>query len=75
MLITIITRFGGGPVGLDAVAQVTGEESNIIADVSEPYLMRLGFLDHRLNGRIVTARAYEHLGLRAPDKAEGSELL
>jgi Holliday junction DNA helicase RuvB len=75
VLITIITRFDGGPVGLDAVAQVTGEESNTIADVSEPYLMRLGFLDRSPNGRIATARAYEHFGLRATDKAERNKLL
>ncbi len=63
MLLTIIKKFGGGPVGLDTLAASIGEESNTIEDVYEPYLLQLGFINRTPRGRIVTKRAYEHLQL------------
>jgi Holliday junction DNA helicase RuvB len=61
MLLTIIKKFGGGPVGLDTLAASIGEESNTIEDVYEPYLLQLGFINRTPRGRIVTKGAYEHL--------------
>lgn len=60
---TIIERFDGGPVGLDAIAAAVGEEADTIMDVHEPYLLRLGFIDRTPRGRVAARPAYEHLGL------------
>lgn len=57
----IIDKFKGGPVGLNTIAAATGEDMSTIEDVYEPYLIRLGFLDRRPKGRIVTDIAYKHL--------------
>lgn len=75
VLRTIIEKFGGGPVGLDTIAASISEEADTIMDVYEPYLLQLGFLDRKPRGRIATARAYEHLGLKAPDRIEQDRLL
>ncbi len=61
MLLTIIKKFGGGPVGLDTLAASIGEESSTIEDVYEPYLLQLGFINRTPRGRMVTKGAYEHL--------------
>ncbi|EEG29521.1 Holliday junction DNA helicase RuvB, partial [[Clostridium] methylpentosum DSM 5476] len=63
MLSTMIKNYGGGPVGLETIAAVLGEEAVTIEDVYEPYLMQLGFLSRTPRGRCVTALAYQHLGL------------
>ncbi len=63
MLLSIITHFGGGPVGLDTLAATIGEEANTIEDVYEPYLMQLGFLNRTPRGRVATKSAYDHLGI------------
>ena len=63
MLRAIIENYNGGPVGLDTLAALLGEEAVTIEDVYEPYLMQLGFLNRTPRGRCVTARAYRHLGL------------
>ena len=63
MLTTIITHYGGGPVGLDTLAAAIGEEAVTIEDVYEPYLMQIGFLSRTARGRCVTPAAYEHLGI------------
>lgn len=63
MLETVITHYGGGPVGLDTLAATIGEESETIEDVYEPYLMQIGFINRTPRGRIVTRLAYEHFGL------------
>ena len=63
MLLAMINHYGGGPVGLDTVAAVIGEESVTIEDVYEPYLMQIGFLSRTPRGRMVLSPAYEHLGL------------
>ena len=63
MLESIITHYGGGPVGLETLAATVGEEAVTLEDVYEPYLMQMGFLTRTPRGRCVTKRAYEHLGL------------
>ncbi|MDO4500465.1 MAG: Holliday junction branch migration DNA helicase RuvB [Erysipelotrichaceae bacterium] len=57
----IIERYHGGPVGLEAIASAIGEESVTIEDVYEPYLLQIGFINRTARGRMVTAKAYEHL--------------
>ncbi len=63
MLESIITHYGGGPVGLETLAATVGEEAVTLEDVYEPYLMQMGFLTRTPRGRCATKRAYEHLGL------------
>ena len=63
MLNTVITKFNGGPVGLDTLAASIGEDKDTIEDVYEPYLMQIGFLSRSPRGRIATKLAYEHLGI------------
>ena len=63
VLLAIIDKFGGGPVGLDTIAASISEEADTIMDVYEPYLLQLGFLERTPRGRTATARAYEHLGI------------
>lgn len=58
----IISKFGGGPVGLKTIAAATSEEEATIEEVMEPYLIQLGLLDRTTRGRIVTKKGYEHLG-------------
>ena len=66
MLTTIIQNYNGGPVGLETLAAVLGEEAVTLEDVYEPYLMQLGFLSRTPRGRCVTRLAYEHLGIPQP---------
>ena len=61
MLITMIEKFDGGPVGLDTLAATIGEDSGTIEDVYEPYLLKNGFINRTPKGRVVTDKAYEHL--------------
>lgn len=68
MLEAMIRSFGGGPVGLDTLAAMTGEEAITIEDVYEPYLMQLGFINRTPRGRVVTPAAYKHLGFDYPQK-------
>jgi len=63
LLHTIITKFNGGPVGLDTIAASISEEADTIMDVYEPYLLQLGFLERTPRGRLATQMAYQHLGL------------
>jgi holliday junction DNA helicase RuvB len=67
LLLTIIEKFGGGPVGVNALAAAISEEPDAIEDIYEPYLLQHGFLDRTPRGRTATRRAYEHLGLAVPD--------
>lgn len=62
ILDSVITKFDGGPVGIDTLSAATSEETDTIMDVYEPYLIQLGFLQRTPRGRIATRRAYEHLG-------------
>ncbi len=59
----IIDRFKGGPVGLDALANSISEETTTLEDVYEPYLIQIGFVNRTTRGRVVTEKAYEHLGI------------
>ena len=59
----IIERFKGGPVGLEAIASSIGEEPMTLEDVYEPYLLQIGFINRTPRGRVVTTKAYDHLGL------------
>lgn len=68
MLEAMIRSFDGGPVGLDTLAAMTGEEAITIEDVYEPYLMQLGFINRTPRGRVVTPAAYKHLGFDYPQK-------
>lgn len=68
MLEAMIRSFGGGPVGLDTLAAMIGEEAITIEDVYEPYLMQLGFINRTPRGRVVTPAAYKHLGFDYPQK-------
>lgn len=63
ILLTMIDKFQGGPVGLDTLAAAIGEDAGTIEDVYEPYLIKNGFLTRTPRGRMVTERAYSHLGL------------
>ncbi len=69
LLLTIIQKFGGGPVGVNALAAAISEEPDAIEDIYEPYLLQHGFLDRTPRGRTATRRAYEHLGLAMPETA------
>ena len=63
ILVTIIEKFGGGPVGLDTLAASIGEDTGTIEDVYEPYLLMKGLIDRTPRGRVATQIAYAHLGL------------
>ena len=68
LLLAIIEKFMGGPVGLDNIAAAIGEEKETIEDVIEPYLIQQGFLQRTPRGRIATQHAYQHFGLSVPKK-------
>ncbi len=68
VLLAIIEKFGGGPVGLDTIAASISEESDTIMDVVEPYLLQLGFLERTARGRVATPHAYRHLGFPAVEQ-------
>jgi Holliday junction DNA helicase RuvB len=70
VLEALITKFNGGPVGLDTLAASISEEADTIMDVVEPYLLQLGFLDRTPRGRIPTRAAYNHLGIPYPERLE-----
>ncbi len=63
LLMSIIEKYDGGPVGIDTLAASINEEKNTIEDVYEPYLMQIGFIKRTPRGRVVMRKAYEHLGL------------
>lgn len=71
ILMTIIEKFGGGPVGLNTIATAVGEDAGTVEEVYEPFLIKEGFLKRTPRGREATAMAYEHLGF-SPQPNEGS---
>lgn len=73
ILLTIIDKFNGGPVGLDTIAAAVNEESETIEDVIEPYLIQLGYIKRTPRGRVVTIGGYNHFGLKPPKNIEISE--
>ena len=70
LLNTIIDKFNGGPVGLDTLSAATGEESNTIEDVYEPYLLQLGFIARTPRGRVALPNAYKHLNKEFSDSRQ-----
>ncbi|MCX6811930.1 MAG: Holliday junction branch migration DNA helicase RuvB, partial [Candidatus Berkelbacteria bacterium] len=73
ILSAIASKFGGGPVGLDALASASREDKDTIEDVYEPYLMQIGFIDRTPRGRVLTPRAYSHLGLKGGKSQNASQ--
>ena len=71
ILLTIVQKFDGGPVGLDTLAVALGEESDTLMDVYEPYLIMRGFLQRTPRGRVVTSAGLRHCGLDAPPREAG----
>ncbi len=68
LLLTVIEKFGGGPVGVGTIAAALSEEKDAIEDIHEPFLIQAGFLDRTSRGRVATARAYDYFGLTAPGR-------
>lgn len=68
LLKTIATKFNGGPVGLSTLAASLSEEASTIEEFHEPYLLQVGFLERTPRGRVLTKRAYEHLGMKLPEE-------
>jgi Holliday junction DNA helicase RuvB len=74
MLLCIIEKFAGGPVGVENLAAAIGEERDTIEDVLEPYLIQQGYLQRTPRGRMATVLAYQHFGITAPSSAGAPEL-
>jgi Holliday junction DNA helicase RuvB len=74
LLLAVIEKFGGGPVGIENLAAAIGEERDTIEDVLEPYLIQEGYLQRTLRGRMATVSAYRHFGLARPDRAGTPDL-
>ncbi len=70
LLLAVIEKFGGGPVGLENLAHAIGEEADTIEDVLEPYLIQQGYLQRTPRGRMATLSAYRHFGIVAPAAAK-----
>ena len=68
LLLTVIDKFNGGPVGLGSLAAALHEEADAIEDIHEPYLIQIGFLERTPRGRVATARAYEYFGRAVPGR-------
>jgi len=75
VLSTIIDKYNGGPVGLSTIAASISEEPDTIMDVVEPYLLQLGFIERTQQGRLATAKAYEHLGKKYPAQDKQPRLI
>jgi Holliday junction DNA helicase RuvB len=73
LLLTIIEKFDGGPVGVDSLAAAIGEERGTIEDVLEPFLIQQGFMMRTARGRVATRSAYLHFGLPTPNALDSSE--
>ncbi len=69
LLLTLLRKYGGGPVGIDTLAAATGEDRGTIEDIYEPYLIQEGFLDRTPRGRVATERAFNHFGITPPRRA------
>jgi Holliday junction DNA helicase RuvB len=69
MLMTMIDKFAGGPVGVESLAAALSEERDTIEDVLEPYLIQQGFVMRTPRGRVVTDHAYKHFGINKPDQS------
>jgi Holliday junction DNA helicase RuvB len=74
LLLAVVEKFGGGPVGIDNLAAAIGEERDTIEDVLEPFLIQQGYLQRTPRGRMATATTYRHFGLAAPVSAVNGDL-
>ena len=74
LLLAVLEKFGGGPVGIDNLAAAIGEERDTIEDVLEPFLIQQGYLQRTPRGRMATASTYRHFGLAAPSPSGSAEL-
>jgi len=74
LLLAVIEKFSGGPVGLENLAHAIGEEADTIEDVLEPFLIQQGYLQRTPRGRVATVSAYRHLGLAVPKPGAAGEL-
>ncbi|MBT8141921.1 MAG: Holliday junction branch migration DNA helicase RuvB [Gammaproteobacteria bacterium] len=75
MLLAIMQKFGGGPVGIDSLAAAVGEERGTLEDVIEPYLIQQGFIMRTARGRLATRNAYLHFGLELPNSLQNADNL
>jgi Holliday junction DNA helicase RuvB len=75
ILLTVIEKYAGGPVGVDTLAVSISEERETVEDVFEPFLIQLGFLARTPRGRVATQLAYTHLGLTPPARSDQPDLL
>jgi len=74
LLLTLIDKFAGGPVGVDNLAHAIGEERDTIEDVIEPFLIMQGYLQRTPRGRVATVSAYRHFGLALPNASGNGDL-
>jgi len=74
LLLAVVEKFGGGPVGIDNLAAAIGEERDTIEDVLEPFLIQQGYLQRTPRGRMATASTYRHFGLAVPSPSASAEL-
>jgi Holliday junction DNA helicase RuvB len=74
LMLTLIEKFKGGPVGVESLAASISEEKDTIEDVLEPYLMQSGFIQRTPRGRIATEIAYQHFGITLPNKNQQEKL-
>ncbi len=74
LLLAVVEKFGGGPVGIDNLAAAIGEERDTIEDVLEPFLIQQGYLQRTPRGRMATASTYRHFGLAVPQPSGNAEL-
>lgn len=70
----IIYRFNGGPVGLESLASSIGEDATTLEDMYEPYLLQIGLINRTPRGRVVTAKAYQHLNIPVPESYAQSNI-
>ena len=73
IMLTVLEKYGGGPVGLNTIAASIDEEPDTIEEVYEPYLIQLGFLDRTPRGRIATDRAFDYFGVQRRMKSNGAQ--
>jgi Holliday junction DNA helicase RuvB len=73
ILLTLIDKFGGGPVGVETLSHAVCEEPGTIEDVYEPFLIQCGYLHRTPRGRVATGRAYQHFGRSLPEGARESQ--
>ena len=72
LLLTVIEKFDGGPVGIESLSAAIGEERGTLEDVIEPFLIQQGFIARTARGRIATRLAWQHFGLKMPERAAAS---